>query len=608
MPYSISKSIPKRIKVSKSTGALGQNTAKPPQYLNANEAILIQNYLVQREADVQRRNGTVKKVETTGLPPKMEQIWTDTLTMIGYGTTLAVWNRNDNTLHTVKSNFTKNITDGVRYGNDFYSCNGIFGDKIYKTTLPSLDFDAQTANFTNGLVITGGTSGATATIISQTDVGATGTLVLDNITGTFVDNEIITDSSTGSATVNGTMSWTNTAEISASSGTVPKCEFLFIFGTRLVAGKTDAATYRIHLSKEADFTNWNTTTTLVGDSYYKDFGRAGAVTGIATITGTNNTSSQYADILVSFFENGRLGWHQETTQLGTDTIQTFPNDIEVLDAGGNGRPYSTPMGIFFGNENGEFFMRNDRQIINLSRNFGRNKVVLFDQTDSDRVWLPDREIVLVSTRLQSASNNQVFWINTRSLQQNAPIEEINVKWGEITGVNVGRFSLQNAKLYITSSSSPKVSEMFAENVWDDDGADIYYRYVQPLNVGVTDKIRDMLEFYIEGFLTAGNPVTVDIYAYDEYGSYIQTPVTYTWSTTSTTGTLQEWSESEWGDGFGLSSSPSGTAWTPAKGYKKAYGYVTYVVDIHGNDKAPNVLSYISTKTAEVRDVRQSLLT
>jgi hypothetical protein len=71
-----------------------------------------------------------------------------------------------------------------------------------------LDFDAQTANFTNAAVLTGATSGATATITSHTDLGTTGTLSLaSDITGVFQDNETITDDNgtPGSATVNRTL-------------------------------------------------------------------------------------------------------------------------------------------------------------------------------------------------------------------------------------------------------------------------------------------------------------------------------------------------------------------------------------------------------------------
>jgi hypothetical protein len=63
-------------------------------------------------------------------------------------------------------------------------------------------FDAQTANYTSGLTITGATSGATGVIVAVVDNGTTGTLRVKTVVGTFVDNELITDSATGSATAN----------------------------------------------------------------------------------------------------------------------------------------------------------------------------------------------------------------------------------------------------------------------------------------------------------------------------------------------------------------------------------------------------------------------
>jgi hypothetical protein len=70
--------------------------------------------------------------------------------------------------------------------------------------LNTLPYDGQSGNFTAGLTVTGGTSGATAIIVSDVDGGATGTLTLSNINGHFVDNETITDTGSGSATVNRT--------------------------------------------------------------------------------------------------------------------------------------------------------------------------------------------------------------------------------------------------------------------------------------------------------------------------------------------------------------------------------------------------------------------
>lgn len=66
-------------------------------------------------------------------------------------------------------------------------------------------FDVETVAFTVGLILTGGTSGATAEIMAIVTDGADGSLGLGNIKGTFQDNETITDSGSGSATSNGTI-------------------------------------------------------------------------------------------------------------------------------------------------------------------------------------------------------------------------------------------------------------------------------------------------------------------------------------------------------------------------------------------------------------------
>ena len=68
-----------------------------------------------------------------------------------------------------------------------------------------LDYDTQTANFTLGEILTGGSSGATGRIVADADAGATGTLTLRDIDGNFIDNEIITDPLGGSATANGVL-------------------------------------------------------------------------------------------------------------------------------------------------------------------------------------------------------------------------------------------------------------------------------------------------------------------------------------------------------------------------------------------------------------------
>lgn len=90
--------------------------------------------------------------------------------------------------------------DNQLYFTDFNDGRGYI--HVIKTATDLL-YDNQTGNFTVGLVLTGGTSGATATIANDVDAGATGVLTLTNVQGVFQDGETITDTSTGSADANG---------------------------------------------------------------------------------------------------------------------------------------------------------------------------------------------------------------------------------------------------------------------------------------------------------------------------------------------------------------------------------------------------------------------
>lgn len=81
----------------------------------------------------------------------------------------------------------------------------------------TLAYQAQTANFTLGEIITGATSGATARIVADSDSGATGTLTLIDITGVFQNNETLTGALGGSATANGTLVAQNAALLGSTT-------------------------------------------------------------------------------------------------------------------------------------------------------------------------------------------------------------------------------------------------------------------------------------------------------------------------------------------------------------------------------------------------------
>lgn len=93
---------------------------------------------------------------------------------------------------------------GVNGEDDGFIYDGEFFYPLGSAAVSRLDYDAETAPFTVGQTLTGGTSGATGTIIRVVDNGATGTLILSGVTGgTFDNNEAITDGAGGAATANG---------------------------------------------------------------------------------------------------------------------------------------------------------------------------------------------------------------------------------------------------------------------------------------------------------------------------------------------------------------------------------------------------------------------
>lgn len=86
--------------------------------------------------------------------------------------------------------------------------DGTDWNPITTVAINNVPFDAETGVFTVGSTVTGGTSGASATILSIIKTSATaGTLRVGTITsGPFQDNEALTDAGTGVATANGASS------------------------------------------------------------------------------------------------------------------------------------------------------------------------------------------------------------------------------------------------------------------------------------------------------------------------------------------------------------------------------------------------------------------
>lgn len=86
------------------------------------------------------------------------------------------------------------------------SANGLTAETemfVIQQEAVALFYDAESGAFTEGLTVTGGTSSATGVISTVIDYGTTGILYITGLSGTFVNDEAITDSSTGAAVLDG---------------------------------------------------------------------------------------------------------------------------------------------------------------------------------------------------------------------------------------------------------------------------------------------------------------------------------------------------------------------------------------------------------------------
>lgn len=173
----------------------GINLRVLSQLLDTNFALRILNFLIDEAGQLFKRGGlerlanlTVTKDYTLNVP------YYGDVKIVGYDTTVSALNTATGVETVIKSDFNGSApVSGTNYGDYFLiGSGGNYTERIGRITL-RLDYDTVANDFWEGFVITGTTSGATATVFENDKVN--GTLTLGNLQGTFLDNEIITDNS-----------------------------------------------------------------------------------------------------------------------------------------------------------------------------------------------------------------------------------------------------------------------------------------------------------------------------------------------------------------------------------------------------------------------------
>jgi len=143
----------------------------------------------------------------------------------------------------------------------------------------TLAYDGGTGAFTVGQIVTGTTSTSKGTITAKTGTTAVGTLTISNVTGTFQDNEPLTDPTGGAAVANGTRKlYSNLHTLPYDTGTVP-----FVIGVTITGGTSGATAIVRNIS------GTTAAGTLIVDSLVGTFQDNEALTGggSALVNGTS---------------------------------------------------------------------------------------------------------------------------------------------------------------------------------------------------------------------------------------------------------------------------------------------------------------------------------
>lgn len=570
----------------------GINLRDLPQLLKPEFAQEIVNYIPSTQGGLQKRGGlSLLKDLASAKKITMFREWTDDIFMVGYNDTyLAAYQISTDTLTDIKTDFVEAVSDGARYSDAFFFVASP-QNKIGRVTR-TLDYDGQTGDFTVGLVVTGGTSGATAVILADVDGGVTGTLTLGNISGTFQNNEALTDTSTGAAVVDGILDYTYT-EITAA----PKAKVITVVDTRLIAGNLESDPTAVQYSMVDDgthppFNTWtdSTTATASGTVRYRNAGPVNVITNLG-----NN--------IIIGADNGKWAFYIDTIDDGAGNLVKVDRQVMYREDSGMKSAIQTKAGVFYANKEGLWNLvsigqdniKFSDQEVKISDVLGDAYFEDADFTNSDFAYDAARDILLLTYRDGSESNNAVLVLNTSSKA-----------FASFTGWNIERFLNKNGTIYGAGSTTAKIWELF--NGHSDDGAAIWTRYKQELGAGALWTRKELSGQYMNGKLSQSSSIRVDFNIYTTEGVYTEDKLSLQWTASAGLVEVTEMGSTPWGGAFGGDVDFSG-ALDSFAGYKgKIKNFQRIEVDITENSQFYHEINWISLLTKEKQPIRRRNLT
>ena len=569
----------------------GVNRRELPQLLNVEFAQRIINYIINAEGGLKKRKGQELTHDASqSVAGLYFEEWTSDIWVIGYSTTVAVYSKSADTITTIKTNFVTSGFDGDRYGDYFLIASP--DDKV-GLLRKTINYDAQSANFTVGDIVTGGTSGATAVILEDNDGGTTGTLTLGSISGTFQDNETITDPSGGSATSDGVVTHTYEAISGAPYAAGVKIVENRAFAFDLRGNKGGVEYSAVDDGTNPPFANWDTASTAASAGGTVSYRNAGTVNDIVPLTSGQQT------VINVFADKGRWGFAIDTIDSG-GTLTKIDRTIYYKLGLGAKKAIHTDEGIFFCNSKGLWQMtgvesgnvRFSGNATLISKVLGVEFFENINFDDADFVKDDDQNTLFLTLRNDSSSNNNILCYNT-------DLGAFSV----IKGWNIRRFMVdENGDVYGIGSNELKIWKLFTNN--DDDGNDIEHEYVQEMTVGSVETAKMLLEEYFQGVLSDSSDIKVHFDIYDKDGNFTEDKLVLQWNRTNGLTAAAGYGSAEWGaTGWGgsVSTSPDLESFDGCGG--KISNFQRLIVRITGSDKVPHAINWIKLYTAEKSRIR-----
>lgn len=647
-----------------------------PQLLDASRAYWIENYWLDGMGRMVKRKGTTENFDTTESDEiTLWKNYRNDYQIVAYGQKVRAYDKVNKTFTDIKTDFTASNGgfSGDRYGDYFFITNKLDGlYRISRTiTYSQLQnnsgqnkFTVTSSGGTPATSLTGGTSGAVASIVSQsssgttwtiictitsgtfqhgevitsgtlaganlsninpftvsqkvtgqtsgakgiilehTDDGATGTLTLGEISGTFQNGEVLLDDANGSYPGRGTSTSTLGFSITSVSA-APKARFCRVIKDRLLLWQlsTNGSGWAYSgrdTGTNPTFTNFTTGTGFndPGDGYFRNGGDA-------------LTADMIGDVIMLGFEKG---WHafQITQTEISGVISKYDQEINTSMNQGIRKLFACQVGMIACGDFGVRVMTSigqsnvpySEQWETLTESLG-DYFDDVDFTNSDITYHASRGYVYISCAKGGGTTNNTIL----AIKAELPGVETDVKTGAVSifsGLNPLGFLTEEDDIYFTSSIDGKTYHLFdGEN---DNGNEIYAEYAQELNFESISDHFNLDEFRCAGELSSASSITVYFDTFDLNGYFEEDRRNYTWTASNSYTGGGGWGGARWGSsGWGSGGTASGLIYSKARMQVKLRNLHRVRVRFVSSDTADHSLALFAAAASVVAPTRNNTL-